>query len=306
MTARRVTNTAASIHQRLLDRARVENRPFHELLQHYAMERFLYRLSESKYADRFILKGALLLRVWDAPFVRPTMDIDVLGRTSNSPEALVDIVREICRQAVDVDGLEFDSDSVTGESITEEADYAGVRLRLRGKLGTARVTMQIDVGFGDVVTPEPSMVEYPTLLGHQPPKLLAYPRETVIAEKFQIMLHRGMFNSRLRDYYDIWLLSRSFPFDGVRLTKAIKKTCMHRDTPIVERPVGLSTEFGAEVARRTQWRAFQRKSRLEDAPEDLTILVEGVAKFLGPIALALGQDGDFQHVWDPPGSWKRV
>ena len=306
MTARRVTNTAASVHQRLLDRARATDRPFNEFLQHFAMERFLYRLSKSEYADRFILKGALLLRVWGAPFVRPTMDIDVLGRTSDAPEALVDIVREICRKAVDVDGLEFDNDSVTGESITEEADYAGVRLHFRCKLGTARVKMQVDVGFGDVVTPEPSMVEYPTLLGHQPPKLLAYPRETVIAEKFQIMLHRGMFNSRLRDYYDIWLLSRSFPFNGVLLAKAIKKTCRHRDTPIVERPAGLSAEFAADVARRTQWRAFRRKSNLEDAPEDLTVLVEEVAKFLGPIAHAPGQNGDFQHVWEPTGPWKRV
>lgn len=306
MTARRVTNTAASIHQRLLDRARAENRPFNELLQHFAMERFLFRLSESEYADRFVLKGALLLRVWDAPFVRPTMDIDLLGRTSNAPEALVDIVREICRQPVDVDGLEFDNDSVTGESITEEADYAGVRLHFRGKLETARVKMQIDVGFGDVVTPEPSMVEYPTLLGHQPPKLLAYPRETVIAEKFQIMLHRGMLNSRLRDYYDIWLLSRSFPFDGVLLAKAIKKTCRHRDTPIVERPGGLSAEFAAEVARRTQWTAFRRKSKLDHAPETLAILVEEVANFLGPISHALRQDGDFQHIWDPPGPWRRA
>ncbi len=296
-------NTAASVRQRLLNKARGSNRPFNELLQHFAMERFLYRLSESEYGDRFVLKGALLLQVWEAPFVRPTMDIDVLGRTSNAPEALVAIVRAICRQAVEDDGLQFDDESVSGAAITEEADYAGVRLRFHGKLGTARVKMQVDVGFGDVITPEPSLVDYPTLLGFPAPRLLAYPREAVVAEKFQVMLHRGMFNSRLRDYFDIWLLSRSFSFDGARLAEAIKKTCTHRDTPILERPVGLSAGFAAEVARRTQWRAFLRKSKLEDAPSELATLVEEVGKFLGPIAQALSQDSDFQYVWDPRGPW---
>lgn len=268
------------------------------------MERFLYRLSASEYVDRFVLKGALLLRVWEAPFVRPTMDIDMLGRTNNAPEALVAIVRAICQQAVEDDGLQFDDDSVSGAAITEDADYAGVRLRFHGKLGTARVRMQVDVGFGDVITPEPSLVNYPTLLSFPAPRLLAYPRESVVAEKFQVMLHRGMLNSRLRDYYDIWLLSRSFSFDGARLAEAIKKTCMNRDTPILERPVGLSTEFAAETARRTQWRAFLRKSKLEGAPDDLATLVKEVGQFLGPVAQSLGQDSDFRNIWDPPGPWK--
>jgi hypothetical protein len=164
------------------------------------MERFLYRLSESEYADRFILKGALLLRVWCAPTARPTIDIDLLGRTSNSPESLEAIVRSICQHAVADDGLHFDAASISSAAIAEEADYAGVRIRFRGTLGTARVTMQIGVGFGDVITPGPSLVDYPTLLGLPAPKLLAYPRETVVAEKFEVMLHRGNLNSRLRDY----------------------------------------------------------------------------------------------------------
>lgn len=268
------------------------------------MERFLYRLSKSEHGERFVLKGALLLRVWEAPFVRPTMDIDMLGRTSNAPEALVAIVRAICRQAVEDDGLQFDDESVTGDAITEDADYAGVRLRFHGKLGTARVKMQVDVGFGDVITPEPSLVDYPTLLSFPAPRLLAYPRESVVAEKFQVMLHRGMLNSRLRDYYDIWLLSLSFSFDGPRLAEAIKKTCAHRDTPVLERPVGLSTEFAAETARRTQWRAFLRKSTLEGAPDDLATLVEDVGKFLGPVAQSLAHDSDFHKAWDPSGPWK--
>ncbi len=304
MTARQITNTPASVRQQLLNRARASNRPFNELLQHYAMERFLYRLSESEYGDRFVLKGALLLRVWEAPFVRPTMDINVLDRANNAPEALVAIVRAICQQAVEDDGLQFDDKSVSGAAITEDADYAGVRLRFHGKLGTARVKMQVDVGFGDVITPEPSLIDYPTLLSFPAPRLLAYPRESVVAEKFQVMLHRGMFNSRLRDYYDIWLLSRSFAFDGARLAEAIRKTCTHRDTPIPKEPVGLSPGFAAETARQTQWKAFLRKSKLEGAPDDLAPLVEEVGRFLGPVAQALGQDRDFQNVWDPPGPWR--
>ncbi len=306
MTTRRITNIAASVRQRLLDLARASNRPFNELLQHYAMERFLYRLSKSEHAEHFILKGALLLRVWRAPSVRPTMDIDLLGRTSNAPESLEAIVRSVCEQAVEEDGLQFDAESVSGEVIAEEADYAGVRLRFRGKLGAARVTMQIDVGFGDVITPEPSLVDFPTLLAFPAARLLAYPRETVVAEKFEVMLRRGMLNSRLRDYYDIWLLSRSFAFAGPLLADAVRKTCQHRNTPIVERPLGLSPEFAGEVARQVQWNAFRRKSRLEDAPEDMLTLVDDVAAFLGPIAEAIGQEREFQYMWDPPSVWRRA
>jgi len=280
LTARQVANTPASVRQRLLNKARASNRPFNELLQHYAMERFLYRLSESEHGDRFVLKGALLLRVWEAPFVRPTMNIDMLGRTNNAPDALVAIVRAICQQVVEDDGLQFDDDSVSGAAITEDADYAGVRLRFHGKLGTARVRMQVDVGFGDVITPEPSLVDYPTLLSFPAPRLLAYPRETVVAEKFQVMLHRDMLNSRLRDYYDIWLLSRSFTFDGARLAEAIRKTCMNRDTPVLERPVGLSIsrrksrgersgglscEKASSRERLTIWRPWLRRSESSSA-----------------------------------------
>lgn len=306
MNARRITNTPASVHQRLLNQARASNRPFNELLQYYAMERFLYRLSKSEYADRFVLKGALLLRVWQAPSPRPTMDIDLLGRTSNAPESLEAIIRDVCDQAVEDDGLNFDATSVSAAAIVEAADYAGVRLRFRGKLGTARVAMQVDVGFGDVVTPEPSLVDFPTLLDLPGPRLLAYPREAVVAEKFQVMLYRGMLNSRLRDYYDIRLLSRSFRFDGPCLAESIKNTCTRRDTPIVAKPVGLSEEFASEVARRTQWKAFRRKSKLDDAPEELSASVAEVSMFLGPIAAALGSAGEFSDHWDPPGPWRRA
>ncbi len=297
-------NMAASVHRRLLNIARASGRPFNELLQHYAMERYLYRLSKSRYADRFILKGALMLRVWESPVARPTLDIDLLGRTGNDPEALAAIMKEVCGQPVEPDGLEFDGSTVTSRVITEEVDYAGVRIRFRGRLGTARIVMQIDIGFGDVVTPEPTETEYPTLLDLPAPRLVAYPRETAVAEKFQVMLSRAQLNSRLRDYYDVWLLSRGFPFAGELLARAIRKTCEHRETRIVAKPRAFSDEFANDAARQTQWRAFRRKSMLDHAPAELTELVHAVREFLGPIAETLAGDRSFTGSWPPSGPWQ--
>lgn len=290
----------------MLNRAKADNRPFNELLQHYAMERFLHRLSTSDHAERFVLKGALLLRVWDAPAVRPTMDIDLLGRTSNDPTALTRIMQDVCRHAVAPDGMEFDAESVAAQIVAEEADYEGVRLRFRGHLGTARITMQIDVGFGDVITPQPLVVDYPTLLGDPAPRVLAYPRESAVAEKFQVMLHRAELNSRLRDYYDIWLLSRSFQFDGELLASAIQKTCERRATDISVEPVALGGAFGEHPARQTQWAAFRRKSQLGVAPENLREVVRAASDFLSPIAQALGARQPFAGTWKPPGPWTRM
>jgi len=306
MKDRRLQDVAASVRQRLLNQARATRRPFNELLQHYAMERFLHRLSTSKHADRFVLKGALLLRVWQAPTARPTMDIDLLGRTSNDPAALARIMQDICRQSAAADGLQFDAESVVAQAIAEEADYHGVRVRFRGSLGTARITMQVDVGFGDVVTPEPALVEYPTLLGDQPPRLLAYPRESAVAEKFQVMLQRAQLNSRLRDYYDIWLLSRSFDFDGTLLATAIQKTCERRETEIPTEPAALTAAFGDDPAKQTQWSAYRRKGQLQHAPEALREVVQAVADFLGPIARTLGSGQRFGGTWRGPGPWTPI
>lgn len=267
------------------------------------MERFLYRLCQSPHADVFVLKGALLLRVWNAPSVRPTMDIDLLGRTDNEPANIRRIVQEVCREDVEPDGLVFDAESVTGQVIAEDADYEGVRMRFRGNLGTAIVNMQIDVGFGDVITPAPLTVDYPAMLDYPAPRLLAYPQETTVAEKFQVMLHRAQLNSRLRDYYDIWLLSRSFPFDGAVLAEAVRKTCERRGTAIPIEPLALTTAFSDERARQTQWAAYRRKSQLDTAPTELAEVVEAVAAFLGPVSRALGSGQGFEGEWRPPGPW---
>ena len=181
MTQRRGPGIAASVRQRLLNRARDTGRPFSELLQYFAMERFLYRLSRSVHADKFVLKGALMFAAWQAPVTRPTMDIDLLGIMDNSVDAIVAIAKEICLQEVEPDGLVFDPDSLGGERIVEDTDYGGVRVRFRGTLGTARVTMQLDIGFGDVVVPKPETADYPTILDLPVPRLRGYSRESAIA-----------------------------------------------------------------------------------------------------------------------------
>jgi predicted nucleotidyltransferase component of viral defense system len=195
-------NIAASVRQRLLMMARETSRPFNELLQYFAMERFLYRLSKSRYADNFVLKGALMLTVWEAPLTRPTMDIDLLGRIDNSIETIADLTREICRQEVELDGIDFDAATVEPERIAEDADYEGIRVRFRGSLDTARIVIQLDIGFGDTVIPSPEPVSYPTLLDLPAPHIRGYSRESTIAEKFEAMVKLGILNSRMKDFYD--------------------------------------------------------------------------------------------------------
>ncbi len=204
MTKGKPAIIAASVHARLMNIARAQGRSFNDLLQLYAMERFLHRLSRSSHGSRFTLKGALMLRVWNPATYRTTRDIDLLGRLSNAVDAVAEVVRDICRQEVDPDGLEFDAETVRGESIIEDGDYQGVRIGFRGSLGGARADMQIDVGFGDEVTPSPAEIEFPVLLANPAPRLIGYPPETTIAEKFEVMLKRGLANSRMKDFHDIW------------------------------------------------------------------------------------------------------
>ncbi|MDZ7781919.1 MAG: nucleotidyl transferase AbiEii/AbiGii toxin family protein [Halioglobus sp.] len=225
-------NPAASVRQRLLNLSREQQRPFQEVLQFFVMERFLYRLSQSNHADRFILKGALMLQVWDSPLSRPTMDIDMLGRIDNDPETLLDRIRDVLELETNDDGIEFNVDSLTTELITEHADYEGVRIHFNAALDTARIRMQLDIGFGDVVTPQPTRLPYPVLLEFPVPELLCYSRESTIAEKFQTMASLGALNSRMKDFYDIWLLSRQFNFEPGALKEAISATFGKRGTQL--------------------------------------------------------------------------
>lgn len=251
-----IKNLPASVRARLRAKARETNRPFQEILQYYAMERFLYRLSRSYYCDKFILKGALMLRVWEAPISRPTKDVDLLGQVDNSVETLVQIFRDVCSVKVEADGIIFEPDSLAGEAIIEGADYQGVRIRFLGSLENARVHMQVDIGFGDVVVPQPLEVIYPPLLNLPAPRLLGYPRECVIAEKFQSMVFLGTLNSRMKDFYDIWILARQFDYEGPKLTRAVKATFLHRATEIESSPVALTPGFAETQSARIGWTAF--------------------------------------------------
>lgn len=221
-------NVATSVRQRLLNLSREQQRPFQEVLQFYVMERFLYRLGQSPYVDRFILKGALMLHVWDSPRSRPTIDIDMLGRIDNDHNSLAANIREILATDVVEDGLVFDVESLTVKAITEDADYQGVRIRFFVLLENSRARLQLDVGFGDAVEPEPERLPYPVLLDFPAPELLCYPRETAIAEKFEAMVSLGALNSRMKDFYDIWLLCQQFPFRMKPLRKSIQATFTQR------------------------------------------------------------------------------
>jgi predicted nucleotidyltransferase component of viral defense system len=297
-------NLAASVHARLAQIARRTNRPFQETLQYFAMERFLYRLCRSPYAERFVLKGALMLRVWDAPTARPTKDVDLLGRMANSLDNLASVVREICAVEVEPDGLMFQETTVRAERIKVDADYQGVRVRFLGMLGKAKIAMQLDVGFGDVVVPDPEEIDYPALLEFPAPRLKGYSRESVIAEKFEAMVKLGTLNSRMKDFYDIWLLSRQFDFDGATLTRALTATFAHRETALDPKPVALTPAFSESAVAETQWRAFVRKGKFAPAPEHLSETVAAVAEFLLPIARARHAGDAFVMMWTPSGPWR--
>lgn len=296
-------NMAASVHARLMSRARETRRPFQELLQYYAMERFLYRLSRTPYHTRLVLKGALMLHVWDAPLARATRDVDFLGRMENSRESVARLVREVCEVEVEPDGMVFDPGTVITEHIKEDAEYQGVRVRFRGLLGRAQAPMQLDIGFDDVVVPGPQPIVYPTLLDMPAPRLMGYPREVVVAEKFQAMVFLGTLNSRMKDFYDVWLLARQFDFDGALLTRAVNSTFTHRGTPMDRSPVALTPSFTESSSVRTQWSAFLRRAGLTEAPQQMVEVATVLSGFLLPVAKACAAGTPFQARWTAPGPW---
>lgn len=303
MTKRAMTNTAASAHRRLLNVARQSGRPFNDLIQYYADERWLYRLSQSPHGSRFILKGALMMVVWDTPVTRPTRDIDLLGRVDNDLESVQDLIATVCRTPVEDDGLVFDPDSVVTERISEDADYEGVRAKFKGYLGNARIAMQIDIGFSDVVTPEPVEIDYPSILDHPAPRLYAYNRETVIAEKVEALVKLGELNSRMKDIFDIWLMAKTFDFDGAVLAEAIRRTFERRKTPIDPTPLCFERSYIENPDKQKQWQAFIRRSKLTAAPAEFSEAMKRVQEFAGSILKALAHGKPFTHHRTAGKSW---
>lgn len=217
-------NNAASIKARLRNLAAKEHKPYDYVQTHYMIERLLYRLSISKYADDFVLKGGLLLHVLFAEKARATRDIDFLARfTSNSPENLKAIFTNVCAIKAD-DAVVFDPNTLTAEAITEGADYHGVRMKLTGFLERSRSVLQFDLGFGDVIVPHPERMVYPSLLGMDEINLWAYSRESIIAEKFQAMLYLAQANSRMKDFFDIYMMASTYDFDGRVLFEAVQQS----------------------------------------------------------------------------------
>jgi predicted nucleotidyltransferase component of viral defense system len=305
LTNVRPRNIAASVHQRLLNEARESGRPFNELFQYYAIERFLYRLSMSSHGKNFTLKGAMMLVVWQSPISRTTMDIDMLGKMENSVENIISIVRDVCRQEVEPDGILFDPKSVQGERITEDADYEGVRILFRGSLATARITIQLDVGFGDIVIPAPELTAYPTILDFPAPQIHVYSKESTVAEKFEAMVKLGIMNSRMKDFWDIWLLSRQFDFDGQTLAEAVFRTFLTRHTDIPANPVSLSPDFSRDATKAAQWRTFLRKNMMRDVPDNFEEVVNAISIFLKPILDHHVNGQPVPGIWKAPGPWYR-
>jgi len=303
MTRKSSKDMAASVLQRLLNKARKSGRPFNEILQYYAMERFLYRLSKSQHANTFVLKGALMFNVWRGPLSRPTMDIDLLGRVTDDMESIIAALSSVCAQEVEPDGLFFEPDSVTGERIIEGANYEGIRIRLRGNLGTARVVIQVDIAFGDIIVPYAMTADYPTILDLPVPSMQGYSKESAIAEKLQIMVRLDILNSRLKDFYDIWLLSRQFDFEGQMLASAIKETFRARQTEIPTQPDALMAAFAQDANKQSQWRGFRRRNLLKDSPENLLEVVGCISTFLVPVMEALILGKPFSGAWKHPGPW---
>ncbi len=305
MNDRPLANLAESVRQRLLNRSRTTGEDFQIILNSYLFERLLYRLSRSEAKDRFVLKGAALLRLWAEQPYRATRDLDLLRHGPPSPSDLADNFRAICMTAVEPDGVVFDLDDLTVEALREDEEYAGLRANFTARLGSARVRLQVDVGTGDAVWPAPREMIYPTLLAFPAPSLLAYAPETVVAEKLDAMVVFGIANSRIKDYFDLHYLARKFSFDGSQLAEAIRRTFERRQTPYpVDVPIGLSDEFWEIAGRDAHVRAFARRSRLDVDLASARELLPVLRSFLLPPLEALGAGRAFQGAWPKGGPWR--
>ena len=302
MTKKKIKDMAASVHEKLLNRAQELGKTFNELLQFYVMERFLFRLSKSSFADSFVLKGGLLLVGWQTSPGRSTLDIDFLGHLQGDLRELEKVIKTVCNQDVKDDGLSFDPDTVHGSEIIEDSVYPGIRLTFRSYLGNAQIPMRVDVGFGDTVIPRPVEIEYPTILNFEPPHIQVYTKESTISEKFETMVKLGARNSRMKDFYDIWLLAQRYDFDGATLSRAIQETFKNRDTPIPGELTALAETFVLE--KQTQWEAFLRRGRFEGLPVDFLSIISEIGRFLKPVARACAKGETLEMKWRAPGPWR--
>ena len=301
-------NVPASIRARLLNLSREWQEDFQMLLNRFARERLLYRLSQSPHRDRFILKGATLFAVWAEKPFRSTRDADFLSYDPSDVESVTAVFRDLCGgdDPDPDDGVRFDPDSVRGAPIRGEEEYDGVRIHLMAFLGTARAPVQVDIGFGDTITPEAQEVELPVLLDLPAPKLRAYPMETVIAEKFQAMAVLTETNSRMKDFYDVWVLQSQFSFAGVTLSEAIQATFARRRTEVSPSScVAFQASFYASEEPMTRWRLYVQRGSFERVPPTFAEVGEAIEAFLRPVAESIARNEEFDLSWPPGGPWKR-
>lgn len=275
-------NLPASVKTRLLNLAEDRHETFNDLVVRYCIERLLYRLSRSKHADRFLLKGAMLFVLWDDRVPRPTKDVDFLGSGRMETAVVAATFREIVATPVPPDGLEFDPTAVTAEEFREGQEYGGIRVKLLVHLGKGKIPLQVDIGSGDAVTPGPEETDFPVLLDFPAPRVRVYPVYTVVAEKFEAMVSLGVRNTRMKDYHDLWFLARRFDFDGATLHRAIAATFARRGTALEIEPLPFTAGFIGDADRQTQWQGFLTRNGLQGPPARFPALMAKLREFIGP------------------------
>lgn len=294
---------SASVRARLAQRARDRGDDFQLVLARYANERLLYRLASSVHADRFILKGAALFTLWVGQPHRATRDLDLLGFGDAGEGHLRDVFVEVLGRSMPEDGVAFDVDVLEVGPIRDDQEYGGVRVTTVARIAGAQVRVQVDIGFGDAVTPRAELVDFPVLLDFPAPRLRAYPRETVVAEKVDTMVQLGMANSRMKDFFDVAMLADRFTFDGALLARAIRATFERRRTAFPRGvPVALTSEFADDATKRTQWAAFVRKAGAAGTA-DLPTTVERIATFVSKPLEVAASDSTWDGRWENGGPW---
>lgn len=303
MSRKPPTDLAASVRERLRQVAAARRQEPQLVLTRFGIERLLYRLSRTPEGQRFVLKGAALFYIWEGEIPRPTRDVDFLGYGDASPKAVTAVFREVCAVSVEPDGLSFIASSVRATEIRDRQEYGGVRVKLTAMLGKARVPLQVDVAFGDAVTPRAEEATFPPLLDFPAPRVRAYPTASVVAEKFQAMVALGIANTRMKDFYDLYRLSETQEFDGETAAAAIRATFKRRGTAVPsDIPPGLSEVFAGDADKQAQWRAFLKRGRLDNAPAELRTVIERLAAFLMPPARAAASGEQFRRRWGR-GRW---
>lgn len=307
MTAKTPKHPAASVRARLYNHAREHRDDFQRVLTRYAIERLLFRLSQTEAAERYVLKGAMLFVTWPEHVFRPTGDLDLLGQGHPDPAAITELFTRICGVQVPEDGIIFDPETLKVEAVREADKYQGVQLSVKGVLAKAIAHVQVDIGFGDHVYPPPKRQNFPSLLPDMPaPSIMMYPPETVVAEKFEAMIRFGEANGRIKDFYDIWITTRTFPFELPMLVEAIGGTLRRRETALpVEMPVGLTGAFATIADEKGLWTGFLRRNPPTLEPPTFPELLEELRRFFGPLIAALATPEGARGRWDPDGgAWR--